>query len=257
MNLCVLGRVLCFRHEYEEAIAYLEEAIRVNPSFAQGYFALGFTLIVSGRARDALVHLDRAAELSPRDPHLASFHAIRAVGYLALDQLDTAERFRMPTTGPSRCWRRCSPSGGAATTRSGRLTCCWNGIPATVSQLLAPTSSSAATKRWCNVTSRGSAARGFPNTRVPHGERALRVSQRKNPPLNKPDIRTGFRHHFRLTAVTLANDAASAFRHTRIKRVGASIWCRCRRTDPQSGVSCRKVLPSGSRHSRSIRMNSR
>ena len=98
MNLCVLGRVLCFRHEYEEAIAYLEEAIRVNPSFAQGYFALGFTLIVSGRARDALVHLDRAAELSPRDPHLASFHAIRAVGYLALDQLDTAERFARVAT---------------------------------------------------------------------------------------------------------------------------------------------------------------
>jgi tetratricopeptide (TPR) repeat protein len=93
MNLCVLGRVLCFRHEYEEAIAFLEEAIRINPSFAQGHFALGFTLIVSGRARDALVHLDRAAELSPRDPHLASFHAVRAVAYLALDQLDTAERF--------------------------------------------------------------------------------------------------------------------------------------------------------------------
>jgi tetratricopeptide (TPR) repeat protein len=93
MNLCVLGRVLCFRHEYEEAIAFLEEAIRINPSFAQGHFALGFTLIVSGRASDALVYLDRAAELSPRDPHLASFHAIRAVAYLALDQLDTAERF--------------------------------------------------------------------------------------------------------------------------------------------------------------------
>jgi TolB-like protein/class 3 adenylate cyclase len=102
MNLCVMGRVLCFRHDYEEAVAFLEQAIRVNPSFAQAYFALGFTLVVSGRARDALPYLDRAAELSPRDPHLASFHTIRAVGHFALGDLDAAERFaRMATRIPN------------------------------------------------------------------------------------------------------------------------------------------------------------
>jgi TolB-like protein/Tfp pilus assembly protein PilF len=93
MNLCVLGRVLCFKHEYDEAAAYLEQAIRINPSFAQAYFALGFTLIVSGRAREAFSYLDRAVELSPRDPHLASFHGIRAAGHLALGELETAEHF--------------------------------------------------------------------------------------------------------------------------------------------------------------------
>ena len=93
MNLCVVGRVLCFRHEYAEAIAYLEQAIRLNPSFAQAYFALGFTLIVSGRAREAMSYLDRAVELSPRDPHLASFLAIRAIGHLALGELGDAEGF--------------------------------------------------------------------------------------------------------------------------------------------------------------------
>jgi hypothetical protein len=76
----------------------LEEAIRINPSFAQAYFALGFTLIVCGRAQDALVYLDRATTLSPRDPHLASFHTIRAMGHLALDQLDMAERFARVAT---------------------------------------------------------------------------------------------------------------------------------------------------------------
>jgi TolB-like protein len=103
MNLCVLGRVLCFRHEYEEAVAFLEDAIRINPSFAQAYFGLGFTLIVSGKARDGLTYLDRATQLSPRDPHLASFHTIRAVGLFALGDLDAAERFariaaRIPNT---------------------------------------------------------------------------------------------------------------------------------------------------------------
>jgi len=102
MNLCVVGRVLCFKREYDEAAAYLEDAIRVNPSFAQAYFALGFTLIVSGRAREALSYLDRAIELSPRDPHLASFHGIRAVGHLALGELETAERFaRLATRIPN------------------------------------------------------------------------------------------------------------------------------------------------------------
>jgi TolB-like protein/DNA-binding winged helix-turn-helix (wHTH) protein len=103
MNLCVVGRVLCFRREYAEAIAFLEQSIRVNPSFAQGYFALGFTLIVSGRAAEAIGHLERAVELSPRDPHLASFHGIRAIGHLALAEWDNAETFarraiRIPNT---------------------------------------------------------------------------------------------------------------------------------------------------------------
>ena len=98
MNLCVVGRVLCFRHEYDDAIAYLEQAIRVNPSFAQAYFALAFTLTVSGRAGDAISYLDRAIELSPRDPHLASFHAIRAVAHLSLGELDIAEIFARKAT---------------------------------------------------------------------------------------------------------------------------------------------------------------
>jgi TolB-like protein/Tfp pilus assembly protein PilF len=93
MNLCVVGRVLCFKHEYEEAIAYLEQAIDINPSFAQAHFALGFTLIACGRPADAVVHLQRANELSPRDPHLASFYATRALAHFSLGDLDTAVGF--------------------------------------------------------------------------------------------------------------------------------------------------------------------
>lgn len=98
MNLCVVGRVLCFKHEYEDAAAYLEEAIRINPSFAQAYFALGFTLIVSGRPGEAIPYLERATNLSPRDPHLASFYAMHALAYLSLDQLDVAEVYARRTT---------------------------------------------------------------------------------------------------------------------------------------------------------------
>jgi tetratricopeptide (TPR) repeat protein len=37
---CVLGRAYCMHQQYEEAIAELEETVAMNPSFAQGYFAL-------------------------------------------------------------------------------------------------------------------------------------------------------------------------------------------------------------------------
>jgi tetratricopeptide (TPR) repeat protein len=87
MNLCVLGRVHAFRHDYEEAIALLEEAVALNPSFAQAHFALGCTKVWSGRAHEGIVHVDRAARLSPRDPHLSSFHATRALAHISLDEL--------------------------------------------------------------------------------------------------------------------------------------------------------------------------
>jgi TolB-like protein/Flp pilus assembly protein TadD len=93
MNLCVLGRAHCFLHEYDEAIDLLEQSIVLNPSFAQGYFALGFTLTCCGRAEEALAHFERAAELSPRDPHLSSFCAMRALAHLALEEDEAAAAF--------------------------------------------------------------------------------------------------------------------------------------------------------------------
>ncbi len=90
MNLCVLGRVHAFRHDYEEAIALLEESVALNPSFAQGYFALGCTKVWSGREREGIEDLERAAQLSPRDPHLSSFRASQALGHIALDEFAEA-----------------------------------------------------------------------------------------------------------------------------------------------------------------------
>jgi tetratricopeptide (TPR) repeat protein len=77
--------------DYDAAIASLEEAIASNPSFAQGYFALGFTLNWSGRPAEALPHFDRAIELSPRDPHAWTFHSTRGLALMALDRLPEAE----------------------------------------------------------------------------------------------------------------------------------------------------------------------
>lgn len=89
-TLCALGRVLAFMRRPDEAIALIERAIDLNPSFAQPYFALGVALLVAGRAEEALAHLERAVELSPRDPHLASFHTMHALAHLALGEPEAA-----------------------------------------------------------------------------------------------------------------------------------------------------------------------
>lgn len=89
-TLCVLGRVLAFMRRPDEAMALIERAIDLNPSFAQPYFALGVALLVAGRAEEALAHLERAIELSPRDPHLTSFHTMHALAHLALGEPEAA-----------------------------------------------------------------------------------------------------------------------------------------------------------------------
>jgi tetratricopeptide (TPR) repeat protein len=88
-----LGRVYCLQQQYEDAVAELEATIANSPSFAQGYFALAFTLVWCERAEEAVPLLERACELSPRDPHLWAFHHTRAFAHMALGELDSAEFF--------------------------------------------------------------------------------------------------------------------------------------------------------------------
>jgi TolB-like protein len=90
---CVLGRVHCLLRNHDEAIAELERTIELNPSFAQGYFALAFTLVWCGREEETIALIERAAELSPTDPHLWTFHHTRALAHLSLDELESTEVF--------------------------------------------------------------------------------------------------------------------------------------------------------------------
>jgi TolB-like protein/DNA-binding winged helix-turn-helix (wHTH) protein len=93
MNQCVLGRVHVMLRNVEEGIAALEQSIQLNPSFAQGYFALGHALVWCGREEEATALLERAAELSPRDPHLSTFHDIRAMAHFSLGEMEAALAF--------------------------------------------------------------------------------------------------------------------------------------------------------------------
>ena len=90
---CVLGRAQCMAQHYEDAIAELEATVELNPSFAQGYFALAFTLVWCGREDEAIALLEQAVELSPRDPHLWTFYNARAFAHFSLGELKSAAFF--------------------------------------------------------------------------------------------------------------------------------------------------------------------
>jgi TolB-like protein/Flp pilus assembly protein TadD len=90
---CVLGRAQCMAQHYEDAIAELEATVELNPSFAQGWFALAFTLVWCGREDEAIALLEQAVELSPRDPHLWTFYNARAFAHFSLGELKSAAFF--------------------------------------------------------------------------------------------------------------------------------------------------------------------
>lgn len=70
---CTLGRVHYARREHNLAIPELEVALELNPSLAWGHYGLGAAKVFSGRAPDAIHHLETAIRLSPRDPNMGSF----------------------------------------------------------------------------------------------------------------------------------------------------------------------------------------
>lgn len=101
MSHFVLGRALSLRRRYDEATLELETALELNAGFAQAWFALGFNLAWSGRPAEALPLLEKAALLSPRDPHLWTFHHLSAMSCLILGRLDEAAAFIRKAVRPS------------------------------------------------------------------------------------------------------------------------------------------------------------
>jgi TolB-like protein len=95
---CVLGRAYCLQQDYAAAIAQLKHTVALNPSFAQGYFALAFALVWDGAEEEAIALIERATELSPRDPHLWTFHMTRSYAHISLGELDSAEYFARRAT---------------------------------------------------------------------------------------------------------------------------------------------------------------
>jgi len=51
-----------------EAIAHLEQALRINPDFTEAHYNLGTALAQAGRNPEAIAHLEQALRLNPNFP---------------------------------------------------------------------------------------------------------------------------------------------------------------------------------------------
>jgi len=71
-----LGCVHVLMRRFDDALAHLELALSLNPSFALAQSTYGLTLAFSGRWEDAGVATARALRLSPRDPFSAIYNGI-------------------------------------------------------------------------------------------------------------------------------------------------------------------------------------
>ena len=62
-----LGFSHMLRREHEDAVEELRAALDLNPNFALGHSCLGLALAYGGKGAQAVVHLETAMRLSPRD----------------------------------------------------------------------------------------------------------------------------------------------------------------------------------------------
>ena len=92
MAHCALGRVYqaVGIADYDAAIAELGIAIDINPSFALAHFGLAYALTCAGRVEESLAKYDDAIRLSPHDPYLWVFEAIRGFALVLLKEYEQA-----------------------------------------------------------------------------------------------------------------------------------------------------------------------
>ena len=88
-SLVNLGRLYETAGRTDEAIRLYLQVADLDPGNGRAFFSAGYLLFKGGRHQEALVVLDRAAHVDPDSPLP---YLYRAQVYLALDDLDAAER---------------------------------------------------------------------------------------------------------------------------------------------------------------------
>ena len=113
-----LGGVHLIRRRFDDAIAAIEHALNLNPSFSHAQNLYATTLVFSGRCREAIDAVNRALRLSPHDPfvafnygNIALAHYLRGNYEEAVRQSQTAVRLR---PGYGSAYRLLAASAGMA-----------------------------------------------------------------------------------------------------------------------------------------------
>jgi len=85
-----LGRVQLLRGEHDVAIAELRTAIDLNPSMGLAHYGLAFAFALTRQSEQAISECDTALRLSPRDPFVWAFYAVRALARFFLGNYEAA-----------------------------------------------------------------------------------------------------------------------------------------------------------------------
>ncbi len=96
-HLCVnaIARVYSYRELHGMAITKAQEAVSLNSNHAFSAYSLGFFLYRSERCEEAIVQLDRAIRLSPRDSFAAGFFGIRGICQFCLGRYEEAAEWTL------------------------------------------------------------------------------------------------------------------------------------------------------------------
>jgi TolB-like protein/tetratricopeptide (TPR) repeat protein len=92
--LCFGGYALAFiAHEFDEAAAFMDRGLAVNPNAAQAWRLSGWLRVWRGEPELALEHVARAMRLSPLDPSMYAMHGAMAYAQFLASRYDIASSY--------------------------------------------------------------------------------------------------------------------------------------------------------------------
>ena len=88
-----LGGIYGFAGQPEQALRENELSVELDPSYALGYWGVGQTLALQGRAEEGVAMIQKAIRLSPNDPLMDQFLGDLALAYFAGDRHEEAAEY--------------------------------------------------------------------------------------------------------------------------------------------------------------------
>jgi len=86
----VMGRTFWLAGNLESSLSWLERTTEISPSYAQGFYARGWTETLSGQGSAGRARVDLAVRLSPLDPLHYAMLATRAFTHMIEHEDDEA-----------------------------------------------------------------------------------------------------------------------------------------------------------------------
>jgi DNA-binding winged helix-turn-helix (wHTH) protein/TolB-like protein len=88
--------------EHDEAVAHCRRAVDLRPNFALAHGELGRALIETGHAEDAVAHIEEAIRLSPDDPYVAAWYFWAGIAQAHAGRYDKAAERLLQARGAKR-----------------------------------------------------------------------------------------------------------------------------------------------------------